>query len=97
MVSSFTSSSDAAPESDEAGRRRLRRIAVGVEKSAFHPPAVPQLIEECFNQVLATAQAIHNLFEHLTTKPEASVVVARGMAAASRKPVHPALFRTAYL
>jgi len=41
----------------------LRRIAVGIEKSAFHPLEVPQLIEECFNQVLATAQAIHDPFE----------------------------------
>lgn len=44
-------------------RRRLRRIAVGIEKSAFHPLEVPQLIEECFNQLLATAQAIHDPFE----------------------------------
>ncbi len=49
--------------SDEAAAGRLRRIAVGIEKSAFHPLEVPQLIEECFNQVLATAQAIHDPFE----------------------------------
>jgi Fic family protein len=49
--------------SDEASAGRLRRIAVGIEKSAFHPLEVPQLIEECFNQVLATAQAIHDPFE----------------------------------
>ena len=48
---------------DEAAAGRLRRIAVGIEKSAFHPLKVPQLIEECFNQVLATAQAIHDPFE----------------------------------
>ncbi|HEY1501283.1 MAG TPA: DUF1488 family protein [Acidobacteriaceae bacterium] len=48
---------------DEAAAGRLRRIAVGIEKSAFHPLEVPQLIEECFNQVLATAQAIHDPFE----------------------------------
>jgi Fic family protein len=47
---------------DEAAGR-LRRIAVGIEKSAFHPLEVPRLIEECFNQVLATAQAIHDPFE----------------------------------
>ena len=40
---------------DEGAAGRLRRIAVGIEKSAFHPLEVPQLIEECFNQVLATA------------------------------------------
>lgn len=48
---------------DEAAPGRLRRIAVGIEKSGFHPLEVPQLIEECFNQVLATAQAIQDPFE----------------------------------
>lgn len=48
---------------DEAAAGRLRRIAVGIEKSAFHPLEVPQLIEECFNQILATANAIRNPFE----------------------------------
>jgi hypothetical protein len=48
---------------DEAAAGRLRRIAVGIEKSVFHPLEVPQLIEECFNQVLATANAIQNPFE----------------------------------
>jgi Protein of unknown function (DUF1488)/Fic/DOC family len=48
---------------DEAAAGRLRRIAVGIEKSAFHPLEVPQLIEECFNQVLATASAIQDPFE----------------------------------
>ncbi len=41
----------------------LRRIAVGVEKSAFHPLETPQLIEECFDQLLATAAAIEDPFE----------------------------------
>ena len=48
---------------DEAAAGRLRRIAVGIEKSAFHPLEGPQRIEECFNQLLATAQAIRNPFE----------------------------------
>jgi Fic family protein/DNA-binding transcriptional ArsR family regulator len=48
---------------DEEAAGRLRRIAVGIEKSAFHPLEVPQLIEECFNQVLATANAIQDPFE----------------------------------
>ena len=48
---------------DEGAAGRLRRIAVGIEKSAFHPLEVPQLIEECFNQVLATAAAIQDPFE----------------------------------
>jgi Fic/DOC family len=47
---------------DEAAGR-LRRIAVGIEKSAFHPLEVQRLIDECFIQVLATAQAIHDPFE----------------------------------
>src|SRR5208337_789869 len=33
---------------DEAAAGRLRRIAVGIESSAFHPLEVPQLIEEWF-------------------------------------------------
>jgi DNA-binding transcriptional ArsR family regulator len=48
---------------DEAAAGRLRHIAVGIEGSAFHPLEVPQLIEECFNQVLATAEAIQDPFE----------------------------------
>jgi hypothetical protein len=42
---------------------RLRRIAVGVGHSVYHPLEVPQLIEECFLQVLDTAAAILNPFE----------------------------------
>ncbi len=48
---------------DEAAAGRLRYIAVGIEKSAFHPLEVPQLIEECFDQILATAAAIKDPFE----------------------------------
>ena len=48
---------------DEAAAGRLRYIAVGIEKSAFHPLEVPQLIEECFDQILATAAAIEDPFE----------------------------------
>jgi DNA-binding transcriptional ArsR family regulator len=48
---------------DEAAAGRLRHIAVGIERSAFHPLEVPQLIGECFNQVLATAQAVHDPYE----------------------------------
>ncbi len=48
---------------DPEATGRLRRIAVGIEKSAFHPLEVPQLIEECFDQILATAEAIENPFE----------------------------------
>ena len=42
---------------------RLRHIAVGIERSAFHPLEVPQLIEESFDQILATAAAIRDPFE----------------------------------
>jgi len=42
---------------------RLRRIAVGIEHSAFHPLEVPQLIEECFVELLAKADSITDPFE----------------------------------
>lgn len=48
-------------DSNAAGR--LRRIAVGIEKSTFHPLEIPQLIEECFAQILATVSAIIDPFE----------------------------------
>ena len=48
---------------DQSAAGRLRRIGVGIEKSAFHPLEVPQLIEECFNQILATAASIEDPFE----------------------------------
>lgn len=42
---------------------RLRHISVGIERSVFHPLEVPHLIEECFDQILATAFAITDPFE----------------------------------
>lgn len=48
---------------DERAAGRLRGIGVGIEKSVFHPLEIPQLIEECFNQVLETAAAIRDLYE----------------------------------
>lgn len=48
---------------DPAAPGRLRRIPVGIEKSAFRPLELPQLIEECFNQVLKTATTIEDPFE----------------------------------
>jgi hypothetical protein len=48
---------------DPAAPGRLRYIAVGIERSAFHPLEVPQLIEEFFDQILATAEAIADPFE----------------------------------
>jgi len=48
---------------DEGAAGRLRRISVGIERSAFHPLENPAVIEECFDQILATAAAITNPFE----------------------------------
>ncbi|MGB3386455.1 MAG: Fic family protein, partial [Pseudaminobacter sp.] len=48
---------------DETAAGRLRRIAVGIERSVFHPLEVPSIIEECFDQALATAAAIDDPFE----------------------------------
>jgi len=48
---------------DETAPGRLRHIAVGIEKSAFHPLEIPQLIDECFDQILATTAAIEDPFE----------------------------------
>ncbi len=48
---------------DPTAAGRLRHIAVGVERSTFHPLEVPQLIEECFDRILATAEAIADPFE----------------------------------
>ena len=48
---------------DPAAAGRLRYIAVGIERSAFHPLEVPQLIEKSFDQLLATAAAINDPFE----------------------------------
>lgn len=48
---------------DPTAAGRLRYIALGIERSAFHPLEVPQLIEESFDQLLATAAAINDPFE----------------------------------
>jgi hypothetical protein len=42
---------------------RLRSIAVNIGGTVFHPLSGPQVIEECFDQILATASAIHDPFE----------------------------------
>ncbi|HEY9776491.1 MAG TPA: Fic family protein [Planktothrix sp.] len=42
---------------------RLRRIEVGIGQSTFQPLAVPQLVEECFEQILDTAEAIKDPYE----------------------------------
>lgn len=46
----------------EAGGR-LRTTMVAIGGTVFHPLAIPQRVEECFHQVLATATAIANPFE----------------------------------
>jgi hypothetical protein len=48
---------------DQSAAGRLRRIGVGIERSVYHPLEVPQIIEECFNQILATAASIEDPFE----------------------------------
>ncbi len=48
---------------DPAAVGRLRYIPVGIERSAFHPLEMPQLIEECFDQILLTAEHIEDPFE----------------------------------
>ena len=48
---------------DPAAPGRLRRMGVGIEGSVFHPLEVPQLIEECFDEILAKASLIGDPFE----------------------------------
>ena len=48
---------------DPTAAGRLRYIAVGIEGSVFHPLEVPQIIEESFDQILATAAAVSDPFE----------------------------------
>lgn len=48
---------------DERAAGRLRHIAVGIDGSVYHPPETPQLVEEYFDQLLATAAAITDPFE----------------------------------
>ena len=48
---------------DPAAGGRLRAHAVAIGGSVFHPLEVPSAIEECFDQILATASAIEDAFE----------------------------------
>ena len=48
---------------DPGAAGRLRHIGVGIDGSVFHPLETPALIEECFQQLLATASAIDDPFE----------------------------------
>lgn len=49
------------PDPEAAGR--IRQIPVSISKSVYHPIDVPQLIDECFNELLAKAAAIKDPFE----------------------------------
>lgn len=49
------------PDSGAPGR--LRRMGVGIGKSTFHPLELPQLIEECSNEVLEKAASVEDPFE----------------------------------
>lgn len=42
---------------------RLRSIAVGIGKSVYSPLGIPQLINECFQQIIDTANRINDPFE----------------------------------
>lgn len=42
---------------------RLRRIPVGITGTVYHPLEVPQLIDECFERILAKATRITDPFE----------------------------------
>ena len=42
---------------------RLRQRPVGIGGTVYHPLEIPQLIEECFQQILDTASAIRDPFE----------------------------------
>lgn len=44
-------------------RGNLRQIAVGIGHTVYHPLEVPQLVEECFNQIIDTAAKITDPFE----------------------------------
>lgn len=41
----------------------VRSKMIGIAKSVYHPLAVPDVINECFQQILDTAKAIQNPFE----------------------------------
>lgn len=48
---------------DQRACGSLRSIPVGIAKSVYHPLEIPQIIQECFNQILDTAKAIKDPFE----------------------------------
>lgn len=48
---------------DPAAGGRLRTHAIAITGSVFHPLEAPAAIEECFDQILATASLIEDAFE----------------------------------
>jgi fido (protein-threonine AMPylation protein) len=46
-----------------AAAGRIRQIPVTIGKSVYHPLDIPQVLDECFDEVLAKAQAIDDPFE----------------------------------
>ena len=48
---------------DERACGRLRRRLVSIQGSVFHPPGIPQVIEDCFHLLLKKAAAIEDPFE----------------------------------
>lgn len=49
------------PDRNAVGR--LRRVPVGIGLSVYTPPEIPQLIEECFAEILRKAELIADPFE----------------------------------
>lgn len=49
--------------SDPQACGRLRSIAVAISGTVYHPLEIPQLVDECFQQVLDTAASISDPFE----------------------------------
>ena len=48
---------------DPLAAGRIRHMPVSIGQSAYHPPELPQVLDECFAQILASAAAIQNPFE----------------------------------
>jgi hypothetical protein len=57
---------------DERAAGRLRHIGVGIDGSVYHPPETPQLVEECFDQLLATAAVRTSRSSEPTFRPSPS-------------------------
>jgi len=49
--------------SDEGACGRLRRRLVSIHGSVFHPPGIPQVVEDCFHLLLEKVTAIYDPFE----------------------------------